>query len=276
MKRARTWLIVTIAFLAVAGTIIASSLSVAGQGRAGTYPGGRLLQGPPTQHLTVLPHMILWVWDRPEDLRFLPPKRIGVSFLAETVMLSGHAVEVKPRLHPLKVSPDTPLIACARIEVDTTLRPTLTTDQVSTATSAIAGLGRLAGVIAVQVDFDAVRSQRTFYANLLRRLRRQLPPAMPLSITALTSWCTGDAWIDELPMNEAVPMLFRMGPDAADVRLLLAKGGDFNLPVCRESVGISTDEATPALPSGRRRYIFRPEGWSQAAVQSLLAEEGQP
>lgn len=276
MKRARAQLIVTIAFLAVAGTIIAFNLSVTGRGRPGAPPGRGLLQGPPTRHRTVLPPVILWAWDRPEDLRFLPPKGIGVSFLAETVTLSGGAVEVKPRLHPLKVLPDTPLIACARIEADATLRPTLTTDQVSTAASAIAGLGRLPGVTAVQVDFDAARSQRAFYANLLRQLRRQLPAAMPVSITALTSWCTGDVWIDELPIDEAVPMLFRMGPDAADVRLLLAQGDDFSPAVCRESVGISTDEAIPALPSDRRRYIFRPEGWSQAAVQSLFTEEGQP
>ena len=34
---------------------------------------------------------------------------------------------------------------------------------------------------------------------------------MPLTITALASWCDGDDWIDGLPVADASPMLFRMG-----------------------------------------------------------------
>jgi len=234
-----------------------------------------LLDSSPGPHST-LPPLVLWAWERPEDLRFLTTKRIGVSFLAETLTLSGAAVRVRPRVHPLKVTPATPLIACARVEVDAKLTPTLTADQVSATASAVAPLATLTGVIAVQVDFDVTRSQRVFYADFLRELRRRLPPAMLLSITALASWCAGDPWIAGLPVDEAVPMLFRMGPDAQDMRLLLAEGGDFSLAVCRESIGISTDEAIPPLPSGRRRYIFRPEGWTRAAVRALATEEGQP
>jgi hypothetical protein len=84
-----------------------------------------------------------------------------------------------------------------------------------------------------------------------------------------------DPWIAALPADEAVPMLFRMGPDAEDVRLLLEQHRDFSLAVCKESVGISTDEPIRDLPSGRRRYVFRPDGWSPGAVGALVAEENQ-
>jgi len=262
--------------LLLAGILIASDVALQSRGHEGSNPG----QGPtldrPVDRVAFLPSVIIWAWDRPEDLRFLRSKGIGVSFLAETLTLSGDTVRMRPRLHPLKVTPGTPLIACARVETDTIFPPTLTAGQVSAAASALARLTALDGVIAIQVDFDATRSERTFYAALLRELRRQPPPTMPLSITALASWCAGDPWIASLPIDEAVPMLFRMGPDAQDVRLALAQGVDFSLPVCRKSVGISTDETIPTLPSGRRRYVFRPEGWSQAAVRSLLAEEGKP
>ena len=48
--------------------------------------------------------------------------------------------------------------------------------------------------------------------QLLAEVRRRVPVSMPLSITALTSWCESDGWIAGLPVVEAVPMLFRMGP----------------------------------------------------------------
>jgi hypothetical protein len=275
MKKFRIWFIAMIGVVAVAGTILASSLGLRRGGPAGTFPGQRMRHDA-SAHLSLLPSMILWAWDRPEDLRFLVPKQVGVSFLAQTLTLAGGAVHVKPRLHPLKVMPGTPLVACTRIEVDGKNPPTLTSDQVVAVASALARLGTLRGVIAIQVDFDATKSQRAFYAELLRELRRRLPPAMPLSITALASWCAGDPWLAGLPMDEAVPMIFRMGPDAPEVRLLLTKGGDFTPSVCRESIGISTDEAIPSLPSLRRRYIFHPGGWSQAALRALMAEGIRP
>ncbi|HUI43361.1 MAG TPA: DUF3142 domain-containing protein [Terriglobia bacterium] len=228
---------------------------------------------PASSRLALLPPVIVWAWERPEDLRFLPARGVGVSFLAETVTLSGGEVRVRPRLQALQVTPGTPLEACARIEVDPRKPPALSAAQTAAASAALASLGNLAGISAVQVDFDATTSERAFYAGLLRDLRRRLPPSMPLSITALTSWCAGDPWIAGLPVDEAVPMLFRMGPDAADVRLRLAEGRDFTPAVCRGSLGISTDERIRDLPSGRRLYVFRPNGWSRDAFKAVLAEE---
>lgn len=232
--------------------------------RVSASSGNRLASLPPT---------IVWAWERPEDLRFLPAGRVGVSFLAGTVTLSGDTVRLQPRRNALQVRKGTPLIACARIEIDSAHPAALSSDQAAAASAAILSLANLDGFAAVQVDFDAAVSERSFYGSLLRDLRRRLPPAMPLSITALASWCMDDSWIAGLPVDEAVPMLFRMGPDAEDVRLLLAQGGDFSLPVCRESVGLSTDEPIRDLPPGRRRYMFRPEGWSPSALPALASEE---
>jgi hypothetical protein len=89
-------------------------------------------------------------------------------------------------------------------------------------------------------------------------------------MTALASWCLGDPWIRGLPVDEAVPMLFQMGPDSRDIRRRLASGDDFSLPVCRTSIGLSLDEPLARVPPGRRRYVFSPRGWNEAATAQVV------
>src|SRR5437763_15764784 len=62
------------------------------------------------------PPIVLWAWERPEDLRGLDSKRFAVAFLAQTLVLKGDDVILNPRQQPLQVSPDTKLIAVTRIE----------------------------------------------------------------------------------------------------------------------------------------------------------------
>lgn len=102
------------------------------------------------------------------------------------------------------------------------------------------------------------------YRDLLVGLRSELPPRIHLSMTALASWALGDAWLDGLPVDEAVPMLFRMGADDRVVRRLVEAGEDFAPVVARRSLGLAIDEPRPAVPSGRRIYLFNPRSWSPA------------
>jgi hypothetical protein len=262
------------ALIVLSASLLLVSLALVGGFRR-SLAGARhvVISNSSARRLSGLPPTIVWAWERPVDLRFLPAGRVGVSFLAETLTLSSGTLRVRPRLNALQVPKGTPLVACARIEVDSGHPPALSPDQAVAVSAAIASLANLPGIVAIQVDFDAAVSERTFYASMLRDLRRRLPPAMALSITALASWCMDDPWIAGLPVDEAVPMLFRMGPDVEDVHVLLGQGRDFGLAVCRESVGISTDEPIRDLPAGRRRYVFRPEGWSPSALDALLAAE---
>jgi hypothetical protein len=104
-----------------------------------------------------------------------------------------------------------------------------------------------------------------------------MPAGMPLSMTALASWCSYDAgWIDNLPVDEAVPMLFRMEPDR---RRIAEAGGlaavdhvrDFAIrePLCAGSVGISTTEAWPRT-AGLRVYVFPDRGWSRDGLSETV------
>jgi len=238
--------------------------SPAGVPHAGTAPDA----------LRNFPRVILWAWERPEDLRFLDQQErpTGVAFLARTLYLRGADVIIRPRFQPLRVSPATPLMAVVRIEPQRDGRLKLSPDQARQAAQEIAEAAKLPRVSALQVDFDAVRSERAFYRQLLIDLRHEVPAAIPISITALASWCMDDDWITGLPVDEAVPMLFRMGVDQGNVMAFLSHQREFNTALCRESLGISTDEPLSNLPQGKRVYIFSDKSWSEASL--LAAKSG--
>lgn len=226
-----------------------------------------------TDRLRDLPRFVLWAWERPEDLRFINPQNTAVAFLADTIQVRGHAVIARPRLQSLRVPDDAQLVAVVRIEADQ--KAVLNRSQIEQTSTLIAKAASLPRVMAVQVDFDATRSQRNFYRALLVDLRRRMGSTMPISITALASWCVGDDWISSLPINEAVPMLFRMGAGTSEVVGLLTSGRDFRVPVCQGSLGISTDEPWASLPSGRRLYVFNDQSWTQRSESAFLREVRQ-
>jgi hypothetical protein len=218
------------------------------------------------------PKIMLWAWERPEDLSFIDPDQVGVAFLAGTLYLRGDDVLIRPRFQPLSVPDASKLMAVIRIESDGPEPPAFSPEQRTRTASAICELTDMPEIEGVQIDFDAKVSQRGFYRDLLFELRRKLPDPMALSITALASWCIYDDWLSGLPIDEAVPMLFRMGPDGGQVFFYLKAGGDFRPLVCRNSLGISTDEPTPALPSGRRVYVFHPKAWSPVSARNIIKE----
>ena len=221
--------------------------------------------------LAAFPPVVLWAWERPEILDFIDPQAIGVAFLARTLYLSGPDVLVRPRLQPLIVPPDTQLMAVVRIASDRWRAPELSSSQREELAAAITAVSGLSGIKALQVDFDAPVSQRAFYRTVLQDLRRQLPASMPLSMTALASWCLYDDWLTGLPVDEVVPMVFRMGADQRRIRRYLANE-DFRAASCRHSLGLSTDEPLPALRTRRRFYIFHPQAWRPEAMTSILEE----
>lgn len=218
-----------------------------------------------------LPLTILWAWERPERLDFIDPRSVGVAFLAQTLSLSGEDVLVRPRFQPLTIPAGTAVVAVARIETDGRRPPAFSAEQIHSTAQTIAKLASLPGVRAVQVDFDASASERSFYRSLLAEIRQRLPNSTALSITALASWCLGDNWVEGLPVDEAVPMLFRMGADHHEVVHRLESGRDFEALACRSSLGLGTDEPLSAFPRGRRVYLFHPRAWSGAAFDEAMA-----
>jgi len=217
-----------------------------------------------------VPARFVWAWEEPEDLRALPPT-VGVAWLAETDLLTG-GIAVLPRRQPLAPAPGAPLIAVVRIEA----RPGFAdTPQLRAALAA--HLAQVAaarpGIRALQLDFDAAASQRAFYRGVLEQLRPRLPASLPLSITALVSWCGPSSWLHTLPIDEAVPMEFRMGGPSRLARLPHAAPFPITEPLCRTSLGLSTDEPWPSpLSSAIRVYLFAPHPWQPAALAAFATQ----
>jgi len=133
-----------------------------------------------------LPRLVLWAWEEPEDLRWIDPHEVGVAFFAGSIRIGDEGVAFTPRLRALQVPSGTRMIAVVRVVGTSSRAP------VERTAVAIADTARLPHVRAVQIDFDALASQREFYAALVKAVHAKLPPNMPLLITALLSWCVGD------------------------------------------------------------------------------------
>lgn len=211
-----------------------------------------------------LPRLTLWAWERPEDLTSIDPRTTAVASLEQTILITNspgasmpHIVS-KPRRQPLTLPTKARRIAVVRIEVQpgTPLPATIDAEVLDL----LLANAHQPGIAALQIDFDATHSQHPFYRRLLEQLRPRLPAQLPLSITALASWCSYDDWIADLPVDEAVPMLFRMEPDRRRSR---SPDLDIHEPLCLNAAGISTREAWPADLDGRRVYIFPDRGWHQ-------------
>jgi hypothetical protein len=99
---------------------------------------------------------------------------------------------------------------------------------------------------------------------------------MPLSITALVSWCSYDnEWVRTLPIDEAVPMFFRMEPDRRSAAFRGQLGSPelvVREPLCSHSAGISTRERWPTQLAGKRIYLFPDGGWQRDDLKETVKQ----
>lgn len=217
---------------------------------------------PRPGRVAALPPLMLWAWERPTDLRALDGGA-GVAFYAQTLRIAGNDVAVRPRRNPLRVSERTVLVAVTRIESDG--NGELSDRTIVRLADAIAGTAQLPRVSGVQIDFDAAASERDAYRRIIRAARQRVDRALPLSITALASWCAGDRWLEGLPVDEVVPMLFRLGPVNAPYAAIGTTPSAAAAP-CRAAVGVSLDEPIYGRRHARRVYVFNPAPWTAAGV----------
>jgi len=228
--------------------------------------------------LASLPRITVWAWERREDLRQLDPATTAVAYLDRTIVVDARGLEVLPRRQPMLLPASVGLVRIAVVRIETGSGAPVIDASAEAVANAIAEAARQPGIAALQVDFDARQSQRAWYASVLRLVRAQIPARLPLSITALASWCSYDSsWLRSLPVDEAVPMLFRMEPDRRRVAQRSGLRGldavsDFAIrePLCSNSVGISTTEEWPRDLAGKRVYIFPDRGWSRDGLAETV------
>lgn len=221
----------------------------------------------------------LWAWDRPEDLRWIPPG-VGVAYFAAELQIYGEHIRSTRRQAVLRLPPDTPRRPVIHVEAFDRHRPALLDEAAAErwAAALYQAITQL-GAGEVQIDFEARAAQRSFYRQVLHTLRAQLPADYRISITALASWCGDAAWLQTLPVDEIVPMFFRLGPAERTLWQARMRAPERLPAPCRTSAGLATDEwnslaggeAGAALASfdDRTLYLFSPRAWRAGTLSAL-------
>ena len=214
------------------------------------------------------PALVLWAWERPEDLRSASPA-VEVAAVMGFIQLSGDSLWGRPRRFPLQTAPGARKIAVVHVQVDPS-RPLQWTPALRARTaSAVLMYVRASGLQAVQIDFEVPASDRQALIDLVHDVRAGLPAGTPLSMNALASWCETESWVDQAGADEIVPMVFRLGRGGDKLKAKLETGGDFADPHCRSAVGLSTDTPLARWPHGRRIYVFNPKSWTPAEIAAV-------
>ena len=214
------------------------------------------------------PVLVLWALDRPEKLPFVDPNVAEVAVLRGTISLSAAGVLAQPRQVSFEAPSATKLTSVMKIDAGRFDGYVPTDGDAEKCSAVIKNWANRASSTSIQIDFDAGQAQRPFYRSLLRSLR----PAFPrVTIAAPAAWCTSDPWVNDLPVDEVIPMLFRMGAQGGSVLDSLSGAGDFSADLCKGHYGFSMDERLSFRPPASRIYAFNPRPWDDKAYRDALA-----
>ena len=227
----------------------------------------RITLAPPHPALAQLPKEMLWAWERPEDLRWLPAE-VGVAYVASSIDLRSDKALIRRRTAPLLLAANTAVVPVLHIDVSWNFPPHKTQQQTDIIIAELARVAQRGNRNVVQLDFEVGRSQRSFLAATIAAARARLDPRIALSSTALASWCLDDYWIGEIGADEVIPMAFRMGRDQHALRQRILQQRGFVQERCRSAVGFSSDEPMMVVNTGRH-YYFSPKSWTAASWQAV-------
>lgn len=211
--------------------------------------------------------IILWAWDRHEDLGFLDTlpadRNFSVAFFAGTIDLKKNAPRFIPRQRKLLVGKSIPLIPV--LHVVSQRGKIYGEEDLDLIVRSVNNILKTHGGKIIQLDFEVFESQRRFYRELILDIRKKLPD-IRLSVTALASWCTGDAWLKGIPIDEIVPMYF----DATHGRDEATRPGAGIAGECTATAGLATYEKYEAMPHATRYYLFNNRAWHRDALLRML------
>lgn len=227
--------------------------------------------------------LVLWVWERPENLYFMKKEKVTYAYLAGTITKTDTGLTLYFRQQPLRIPDDSTTVATIRIE-DKAKETTFGDSDIQEISDfVVSACLKDRKNISCQIDFDAGQSQIDFYKKLILAVRSKLPEGVKLSLTALLSWCIdNDPWFDNLPLDEIVPMFFRLGKDSNIYWQKISQEDLILNPLCQKSIGISTDEQLPGKKylKNKEIYIFNNDYWDKynwgiikARIKGELNEE---
>lgn len=219
---------------------------------------------------------VLWVWNRPSDLRFLDKNDFEFALLTKTLEFDESHVKVISRQSSVLVAEHAmvfPVIRLERIGISTRFSANVTNELID---RICADVKNYPGAMKIQIDFDARMSEREWYKNLIKTIRNCLPIDWSLSITTIASWCYDKDWLESLSADEIVPMFFRMGRDSSHMRQEFHNFFSSFNDDRKYCPGISLDEPLQIASRTQKLYVFNPKPWDKesiALLRSYLAYE---
>lgn len=205
----------------------------------------------------------LYAWERPEDLSFLSQvnnsKHLNVVYYAGGIVISNGRTNIVPRRNSLIIPSEINKIPVIRVDNF----EGLTSLQNSQAAIVKYVTFTCTGYKDCQLDFDARVSEYPVYSSILAEIKQKLPNTR-LTMTALASWCGNKSWLDQLSIEEVVPMLYRLGNNSSVARAL-NDGSLLKNEKCRKSVAFSADELDFNFKQYLNRhsiYLFNPVSWT--------------
>jgi len=258
---------------ALAGAVIAVVLVAAGVLALGAHfrasPAAPAAASP-SEVSASLANGVAWIWPdsngpRSANGETAPYREAAV--LVESLVLRARGVERGGRTQGLRLPPGVRIVPVLHVEAAADAPSMLTPAQRD---AIVAAVRRHAGVAAsgaglLQLDFEAPARQRDAYRELVTAVRQALPAEVRLSVTVLAHWCTQGDWLDRLPVDEVVPMLYRLGPHAAQWRERFVREDATLARRCRgPAFGFATNDPPPPalLARATRPYWFDASAWS--------------
>lgn len=247
----------------VAGIVLLVALGLIAQARAGAAQ-------PDSTVAASIARGVAWIWPGSNGPK--PARSDGLVYreaavLVESLVLRARGVEHAGRTQPLVLPAGVRLLPVVHVEAAGDAPADFTPAQREAILAAVrrqAGIAS-AGAGVLQVDFEAPAREREAYRSLIAAVRAALPPGVRLSVTALVHWCAQGDWLDHLPVDEVVPMLFRLGPQADDWRRRFQQGDATLARRCRgPALGFATNDPPPSALLARtaRPYWFDEALWS--------------
>lgn len=211
----------------------------------------------------------LWSWDRLDDFNFIDNKNVRIAPLLATFKSSKRGVLITELRHQgFRRPKDIKWIAVFRIEIEPQYQ--IKDRDLAQMVAVIRDLSMNASE--VQIDFDATKSQRPFYKKFMQFLQESL--SIPISMTALASWCTFDSWLDEMPVSYAVPMLYNLGNEKEVHYQHLKSKGFFYVKKCRGYLGLHMSDLEllkdKKIKESHKIYLFNDKAWNQEHYITLM------
>ncbi len=209
-----------------------------------------------------LSHDIAWIW---------PSSGAPVggyaeaAVLVESFVLHRDGSERLPRLRALALPPGMTVTPVVHVQSAPDSGDRLTQQQRRAVFEAVDRHAHESTSGWLQLDFEVPARQRDDYVALVHDIRARLPRRVRLSVTVQAHWCAQADWLARLDADEVVPMLYRLGPDAARWRARWADPRSGLSARCRAGAsGDSLQEATaPQRPGDTaRHYWFNEHNWS--------------